>query len=196
MELIVSILYVSLLLELNFFHVPSVANTHVFFTDNLNIINDYNKYQYVFKWNKQQKFLFLLIPHLLNIIAFFTPLLLAFFIEKEWSFFIVFGVLLAIIGRVISFYAMLQIRKNNSQQNKDFTLHTKGIFSISRNPIQLGMYIFYIGLITIISHWILIFTLLFYFLYNDFRIKIEEDFLEVKFKELYKNYKLKTRRYL
>ena len=196
MELALCILYGSLLLELIFFHVPSVANTQVFFTNDPSVLNNYNNYKYVFKWSQLQKVFYLIIPHILNIHAFFFPLLVIFFQENAWNTMATIGVFIAILGRLLSFYAMLQIRKNNSQENGQFELHTNGIFSISRNPIQLGMYFFYIGVCLINLNYFLIIPFLIYFFYNDFRIKIEEDFLEVKFKETYCNYKFKTRRYL
>jgi protein-S-isoprenylcysteine O-methyltransferase Ste14 len=196
MELALCILYGSLLLELIFFHVPSVANTQVFFNNDPSVLINYNNYQYVFKWSKQQKVLYLIIPHILNILAFFFPLLMVFFHKNAWNTMATIGVFIAILGRLFSFYAMLQIRKNNSQENGQFELHTNEIFSISRNPIQLGMYLFYIGICMINFEYFLLIPFLIYFFYNDFRIKIEEDFLEVKFKEAYFNYKFKTRRYL
>jgi protein-S-isoprenylcysteine O-methyltransferase Ste14 len=190
------LLYGSLLLELAFFHVPSVANTQVFFTNDKTIIENYNKYQYVFRWSKKKKILCFVIPHVLNLLSFFFPLLLLFFHQNSWNNWSTIGLIIAIIGRFLSFFSMLEIRKNNSQKDSEFTLHTQGIFSISRNPIQLGMYVFYIGICLINFKYLLIIPFLFYFFYNDFRIHIEEDFLEVKFKELYTDYKLKTKRYL
>lgn len=196
MVLIITIFYLSLIMELLFFHTPSVANTHVFFTKDEAVINQYNQYQYVFKWSKGKKIILLLIPHFINVLAFFMPLLFIYFSQKTNSTFILLGTIIAIIGRLFSFISMLQIRQNNSQKNGQFTLHTSGVFSFSRNPIQLGMYVFYIGICLINFKAILALCFLFYFFYNDFRIKIEEDFLEVKFKNLYRQYKLKTRRYL
>lgn len=196
MAITICLLYGSLLIELVLFHVPSVANTHVFFTKEGSIINGYKKYQYVFSWSKQKKFWLLTLPHILNVFAFFLPLLLVFFAKGNWSIFATMGLLVALFGRIISFFSMLVIRKKNSQKEGYFTLHSTGIFSFSRNPIQMGMYFLYVGICLVNFHWILIFSFLFYFFYNNFRIKIEEDFLEMKFKGLYLNYKLKTRRYL
>ena len=196
MELTIVFLYVTLLLELVFFHVPSVANTSVFFTNNLSTINQYNHYQYVFRWSNRKKIIWLLIPHVINIVVFFVPLLCLFFEKKHSVILLNIGVIMAFTGRLISFLSMLQIRQGNLQKENDFRLHTTGFFSFSRNPIQVGMYLFYLGICLINFNPMLLLCFLFYFFYNDFRIKIEEDFLEVKFKEHYIHYKLKTRRYL
>ncbi|MBK7140322.1 MAG: isoprenylcysteine carboxylmethyltransferase family protein [Bacteroidetes bacterium] len=66
----------------------------------------------------------------------------------------------------------------------------KGVFSISRNPIFLGMIITFM---IVIHNFIILF-----FIYTHFiiqiQIRLEEDFLEKQHRQEYINYKLKTRR--
>jgi protein-S-isoprenylcysteine O-methyltransferase Ste14 len=70
------------------------------------------------------------------------------------------------------------------------------LFGRSRNPLLLGMYLFYAGM------WVLFPTLIFavglvvYVLNMHFRVLLEEDFLRHHFGAPFDQYMLKARRYL
>lgn len=189
-------LYLSLVIELTCFHVPSVANTQVFFTTDEETINKYSKYREVFYWSMNKKVLVLLVPHCVNMTVFIIPLYYIFFANTPISFLSIIGVVVAIVGRLITFYSMYYIRSNNSQRNKDFKLHDTGPFSKMRNPGLTGMLLFFLGLTMIWPTILMAGALVYYFFYNHFRILIEEDYLRVMYKEKYDQYTEKVNRYL
>jgi protein-S-isoprenylcysteine O-methyltransferase Ste14 len=192
---VVALLFLSLVVELTCFHVPSVANTQVFFTADENTINKYDKYKNIFYWSKRKKIVFLLIPHFVNMTVFIIPLYHLFSRIPIINFLSVTGIIVAMIGRGFTFYSMIYLRNNNSQNNDDFTLHEKGPFSKMRNPGLTGMLLFFLGLTMVWPSVLMVLALVFYFCYNHFRILIEEDFLKVMYKENYYQYFQKVNRY-
>lgn len=110
------------------------------------------------------------------------------------------GLLFFILGGILNLLADKDFKRFNTTV-KPFEYSTKlvtnGVFSISRNPMYLGMILFLFGesillgslgpfLITII------FMLLIYFTF----IKVEEGMLLEKFNEEYADYKNKVRRWI
>ena len=189
------VLYLSLVVELTCFHVPSVANTRVFFTADEQTINKYSKYREIFYWSKNKKVVTLLLPHFINMTVFIIPLYYTFFAEPSINFMSVIGIIVATIGRFITFYSMYYVKNNNSQRNDDFTLHDTGPFSKMRNPGLTGMLLFFLGLTMIWATILMACVIVYYFFYNHFRILIEEDFLRVMYKEKYNQYFEKVNRY-
>lgn len=192
---LVVLLFLSLVVELTCFHVPSVANTQVFFTNQEETINMYSKYRNIFYWSKSKKIVLLLIPHFVNMTVFIIPLYYLISTTPSINFWSVAGFMVALLGRSFTFYSMIYLRNNNSQNNDDFTLHDKGPFSKMRNPGLTGMLLFFLGLYMIWPSIIMAIALLYYFCYNHFRILIEEDFLKVMYKEKYNQYFKKVNRY-
>ncbi len=192
---LVVLLFLSLVVELTCFHVPSVANTQVFFTSQEETINMYSKYRHIFYWSKSKKIVLLLIPHFVNMTVFIIPLYYLISTTPSINFLSVAGFMLALLGRSFTFYSMIYLRNNNSQNNDDFTLHDNGPFSKMRNPGLTGMLLFFLGLNMIWPSIIMAIALLYYFCYNHFRILIEEDFLKVMYKENYNQYFKKVNRY-
>jgi protein-S-isoprenylcysteine O-methyltransferase Ste14 len=150
------------------------------------------------------KILLLFLPTLLSITAYCLPLILVAvsilspgFVNKTEKTGLVFiAFLLILAGRIISLYSVLQIRKNNRQAGKSFELKTGNIFSFSRNPILLGMYITYMGMIILFPFWFMLAGFAVYAGNMHFRILIEESFLRHKFGNNYINYQEQTKRYL
>ena len=192
---LIVLLFLSLGVELTCFHVPSVANTQVFFKSHEETINMYSKYRNIFYWSKNKKIALLVIPHFVNMTVFIIPLYYLFSTTPSINFWSVAGFMVALLGRSFTFYSMIYLRKNNSQNNDDFTLHDKGPFSKMRNPGLTGMLLFFLGLNMIWPSIIMAIALLYYFCYNHFRILIEEDFLKVMYKEKYIQYFKKVNRY-
>ena len=188
------ILYASILLELMLLHVPSVANTQVFFKKKKSY-TDYPTYGYIFDWSLTKKIVLLAIPHIINMVAIILPLV--YLIVGKYSVGLIawVGIGIALIGRLFTIVATLRIRKMNSQIGDDFTLHTDGPFAISRNPILVGMYIFYWGMAIVVLEWPVYLAGLFYMGYSHFKVLIEEDFLKVKFQD-FNEYLTKSKRYL
>lgn len=197
--------YSTLVIELLFFHVPSVANTQNFFKK-----NDHYKVPksdfitQIYNWSKTKKILLLAIPYGLINLYFLTPFfyfipayyddLLLLFKANVWTNYI--GNLLIISGRLITFGSMLYLRRENNQTQNSFKLHTNGIFKLTRNPGLDGMFLFFVGFGIIFPSLFIWIGLLFYVLYMQFRVKIEEEFLKQLFGQIYYQYMKNTKRFL
>ena len=94
-----------------------------------------------------------------------------------------------------------QVQMSNSwriginEQNKT-DLVTKGLFSISRNPIFWGMIICVAGLFLVIPNAVSFCILLTTYIVIHIQIRLEEEFLKKQHGEQYKSYQSKTRRLL
>jgi len=73
-------------------------------------------------------------------------------------------------------------------------LVTTGIFSISRNPIFVGMIVSLLGIFLIIPNAISLCLMVLTYFIIQIQIRLEEEFLEKQHKTDYINYKFKTRR--
>ncbi len=206
---ILYLLYLSLAIELLFFKVPSVASSY-------NLWSEKDEYKTEMKntglniseWSVFKKLIFLASPILIIYSTFIMPLLYAsgileisdtyYWIEDSevQTILKIIPFMFMIIGRGLSFYAVMKIRKNNTQTGDSFELKSNSVYNRSRNPIQLGMYLFSIGLILLYPSAILIGGMVFYILYMDYKIKIEEKFLQEKFGDAFSEYSLKTKRYI
>lgn len=195
--------YVTLVIELVFFHVPSVANTSNFFVKNKNYPKvESTLIQTIYRWPFIKKIMVLLIPTILVNSYFLFPFLYFYPMADSFQIFKpayglqLLGVLFVLLGRGITFGSMLYIRKENKQKNDSFKLHTKGIFKYSRNPGLDGMFLFFTGFGLIFPTYISWIGLIGYFIYMLFRVRIEEEFLKELFKQEYTDYCLKTKRFL
>lgn len=197
--------YLSLLVELIFFHVPSVANTQNFFKKNNNYEVDESEYiTKIYKWTMWKKIMILAVPFFFINIYFLLPFLYFFpnLHESKWLVFetnnwlIIIGTFCVIAGRLITFGSMLYMRKENKQIQNSFKLHVSGIFNYSRNPGLDGMFLFFTGFGILFPSFLIWGGLILYFFYMRFRVKIEEEFLKKLFKEEYLDYITRTKRFL
>lgn len=115
----------------------------------------------------------------------------------SFSAFKIIGLIL--IHSSLIWIGMAQYQMSNSwrigidEKNKT-ELVTKGIFSVSRNPIFLGMIISVLGLFLIIPTALSFCLLVTTYFIIQIQIRLEEDFLEKQHSQTYINYKLKTKR--
>jgi protein-S-isoprenylcysteine O-methyltransferase Ste14 len=77
------------------------------------------------------------------------------------------------------------------------SLQTNGIYSISRNPMYVGLLFVYLGITCFIGNWwnIILLPLLFLVI-QEYIIKREENYLERAFGATYLDYKNRVRRWL
>jgi protein-S-isoprenylcysteine O-methyltransferase Ste14 len=77
------------------------------------------------------------------------------------------------------------------------SLQTNGIYSITRNPMYLGLAIVYLGISCLIGNWwnIILFPFLLLII-QQYMINREEKYLERRFGQVYLDYKSKVRRWL
>ena len=202
-EILVILTYMSMLVEIIVFPIPSVASSYQLILKRKLVPQDF-LYTKVQNMNFWQKLAVLALPTLLSIIAYCIPLILVVIskftndlvYKTERLEFLVIAFILIITGRIISLYSVIEIRRNNRQVGNNFELKTQSIFSLSRNPILFGMYVSFIGMIILFPHFYMIIAFAFYVAHMHFRILIEESFLKYKFGNKYFDYQKKTKRYL
>ncbi len=140
----------------------------------------------------------------LTIIYIFNPIL-AFnlFLPIEilnLEFIKIIGSIGTIIGTIIFTIAIFNLNKSTklelADKSQSIKLIRTGIYSISRNPIYLGMHIFTISFSLIIPTWITLLSLIIFIINFHYRIKLEEKELEELFGNAYIEYKKKVYRYI
>lgn len=210
-SLIILLAYASLAAELIFLHVPSVASVYQLVFSKKSLVNfnkcplPSGKLKAVMQWPLVVKILLLVVPTFICILTGLLPIIfiaLLFLNKINWhqlnNHYIMqntVGCILIMAGRFLTIYCTLIIRKNNKQQYHSFDLKTNDIFSFSRNPLLLGMYLMYAGTWVIFPTFFFALGLIIYLANMHFRILLEEDFLAHQFGEHFINYKQKTRRY-
>ena len=108
---------------------------------------------------------------------------------------------LALIHIALVWISIAQFQMSNSwrigidEKNKT-KLVTDGVFSISRNPIFLGMIISVLGLFFIVPNALTFFLTITTYIIIQIQIRLEEEFLQKQHAQDYVNYKLKTKRLL
>ncbi|MGY6561567.1 MAG: methyltransferase family protein [Luteibaculaceae bacterium] len=168
--------YLTLAVELIFFPVKSQGSTYRLLKE---------------KKVATLKSLVLLLTNALVIAIFLFPLLnlyLDWMEIKPYNWGIYLGALLLIVGRGISFGAMVQLRKNG------YTLQTDTYFKWSRNPNIDGSLLFLVGISLLMGSPLYFGSAVMVFLYLLSRAQMEEEYLEAAFGQRYTDYKQKTPR--
>lgn len=98
---------------------------------------------------------------------------------------------------VISLLKFFQSKNTLMPIKSASSLQTNGIYSISRNPMYVGLAIVYLGITCLIGNWwnIILFPLLLLVI-QEYIIKREEKYLERAFGGKYLDYKNRVRRWL
>ncbi len=111
-----------------------------------------------------------------------------------------FGLLLTFIGFLLGMAAFLEFRKARTTLDPHGStkqIVTAGIYRFSRNPIYLGFLLMVIGLpLNSGLLWGVVVAPLYMILMTRLVIEPEEAYLEKKFKEQYKGYRSRVRRWL
>lgn len=138
----------------------------------------------------------------------FIPVLAFSFSQKIYSYLNPFLYLvnakiqfigLILIHISLGWISIAQYQMSNSwrigiDENNKTELVTKGVFSISRNPIFLGMIISVLGLFFILPNALMFCLAITTYIVIQIQIRLEEQFLQNQHGQDYINYKHKTRR--
>jgi len=112
----------------------------------------------------------------------------------------IIGSVLTVIGTLIFMAAYFNLGVSTrlllTESSDSAQLRVSGLYSISRNPLYLGLHISIIGFCFIIPTWSMIIFTIIFLVNQDFRIKTEEKELELQFGAAYLEYKQKVRRYI
>jgi protein-S-isoprenylcysteine O-methyltransferase Ste14 len=118
-------------------------------------------------------------------------------LNETWQY---IGVGLMLFGFAIILLVARGFRKNETTiipDGQPSTLMENGIFAYSRNPIYFGMTIFLLGSALAVGHiWALVIVPVFVLLVQQIWIVKEEETLEAEFGQIYRNYKMRVRRWL
>jgi protein-S-isoprenylcysteine O-methyltransferase Ste14 len=180
---IVIVIYLSFVLDLWIWPIPSEASTASLLSSEGSLFT-----------LKSAQALFGL---LLSLIFYLAPLYLSIWalIRPEMDltpiWLVVPGLFISLSGRVISLAGTSALRKNHGN-----TVVESSIYKRSRNPITTGMHLTVFGLLMCYNYWALWIGFPIYFLILHSKIKLEERFLKKKFGQVYSQYMEKTRRYL
>lgn len=119
------------------------------------------------------------------------------FLENEKLIYV--GLIIIHLALIWIFVAQIQMSKSwriGIDEKHKTELVTKGVFSISRNPIFLGMILTVFGIFLILPNTITFFLTLTTYFIIQIQIRLEEEFLEKQHGSSYLNYKSKTKRLL
>lgn len=188
-EVITLLAYLSLLLELTVFHVPSKVSV-------VSEVFDSAVPPLKAVTGKAVRLFFVAV----SIATFLYPLTELIFgvgLHREpMALAGMAGVILMVSGRVLTTVAVFTIRARNSQEGEDFFLHTEGVYRYSRNPIQLGLYLLLVGMAAVYWNPLFVAGIVVYTVYMHVILLREERFLQQQFKEKYAEYVEQTGRYL
>ena len=112
------------------------------------------------------------------------------------------GILILLVGLITPMLAIFLFKKNKTTVNpinpeEATTLVTTGIFSITRNPMYLGLFFVISSTILFFGSWFGLIILMFFVLYiNKFQIIPEEEAMEKLFGNKYNDYKKNVRRWI
>lgn len=142
-------------------------------------------------------------PPLMVLAGIITQLLIGYIAPVEpllsatWQY---IGIALMVLGFATILLAARSFRKHETTiipDGQPSTLMDGGLFAYSRNPIYVAMAVLLVGSGLAIGHiWALIVVPLFVLLVQQIWIVKEEENLEAEFGQIYRNYKIKVRRWL
>ena len=112
----------------------------------------------------------------------------------EWL--AVFVVFEAILFLIFSLLKMGKYTKMGLPKNDDIPLQTTGVYSLSRNPMYLGLYLLAIGAVLYKPCLPVIVATIAGIIIHHIIIINEEKFLDAKFGQSYRSYRQRVRRYL
>jgi protein-S-isoprenylcysteine O-methyltransferase Ste14 len=201
--------YLSLVVELVFFPVPSVASSRQLLTGEQTPDLADTKLSRIQALPLAIKVPVFVLPTILIVILFLLPLLLTVRPELHRSLLPLWqphpawlptvGALLVVLGRLLTFAATLALRRDRLrplQGELDLPLQTGLLFRRSRNPGLLGMYLFFAGLVLFYPNLVLLAGFAGYLVHMHYRILMEESHLVARYGSAYRRYCQETPRYL
>lgn len=196
--------YASLVFELCVLHVPSVASSRQIWSPRMETVAGFSpRYRRLFALGGAARVL-LTVPLLINIAVFLYPVatlcaggdLLGDFLYEPTAPVQALAIALMTCGRALTILAALSMRAASTSAQATETLRTDGIYSFSRNPGLVGMYVFVAGLWAASPSAALLAGVAHYIAYMHFKVRMEEDYLLQKFGNSFTDYCSKTSRYV
>lgn len=198
-------IYLTFLYELIGIPVPSVASTYQLVFTKDEVFGQPNMLAKVRRWPLPLKMLLLVFPTGLMVAIYLLPLVQAVWpgatgylhpaMMTSWQT-AVLGIVLSLLGRGVGLTAAWTMHQQESAVDNHFSLETKGLFSFTRNPILLGMYLTFAGLWLLYPSWEMGVGFVLLVGNMHFRVLLEEAFLQQQFGQPYEAFVARTRRYI
>ncbi|WP_461587959.1 methyltransferase family protein [Winogradskyella sp.] len=192
--------YVSLILELFYYSVPSIVVTKRILRPNAEDVSGFSQHKArIFRWSFVTKLVVFVIPlvfiYLLHLLPAFLLYELSFNkVSITSNLMVIAGLFLVIFGRIFSHIYLSKINAIKANMLTDFI--STGIFKYSRNPGLIGLYISFLGFFMIKPSILYSICFVIYIIHMHFKILLEEDYLMNLHGDKYLSYKKKIRRYL
>lgn len=111
-----------------------------------------------------------------------------------------FGVVFVVLGILLNIASKKAMKKAQTPVSpfaKTTSLITGGVYSLTRNPMYLGLVLLLVGVSILMGNLLpMIITLLFALIMHNRFVKMEEEKLAAQFKEEWYDYRKSTRRWL
>lgn len=100
-------------------------------------------------------------------------------------------ILLLVLGNVLTYIAVATLRSHVSfhEFGETTRLHTAGIYGYLRNPITVGLALIYAGFFLALPSAVMLIGLIFFLVNSNYRIKMEEIYLQRAFGDDYTRYR-------
>jgi protein-S-isoprenylcysteine O-methyltransferase Ste14 len=132
------------------------------------------------------------ISYRINVLTTFLLLIVPFFLKITLNGILGISGLILLIGALILYgISIIQFAKPNN-----YGLNLLGLYSISRNPMYVFFFLYFLGCCMVTSSWILLLVLIVFQISVHFLIISEERWCNVKFGDSYLDYMKKVRRYI
>ncbi len=123
-----------------------------------------------------------------NILIFIYPFFLKISIVPYWFY---IGLVIYVLGVFLCIAAVFNFAKPAENG-----ILLKGIYRISRNPMYVAYFVYFLGCVLLTQSWILLAVLIVFQVSSHWIILSEERWCINNFGEEYKNYMKKVRRYI
>lgn len=131
------------------------------------------------------------LAYLINILTTFLLFILPFFLRiKFQGLLTIIGICLLILALSLYIVSIIQFAGPNVSG-----LNTAGLYSLSRNPMYVAFFLYFLACCMITGSWILFIVLVVFQISVHFLIISEERWCKKQFGETYKDYMGKVRRY-
>jgi len=194
--------YVSLVVEMVWFALPSEASTLQVFAGDVEPSAD--RLGVAQRRTAIDKLVRYLVPTMIGVALFVWPLLVVLWprlfrvarplveaprVAAVWT-----GLAIILAGRMLTLAGVVQLRRRH--RRGDHQLQSCGVFGLSRNPILLGMFLFYIGNCVWLPAPILWGGFLLYAWNMHARVLMEESYLLARLGADYRSYQARVPRYV
>lgn len=197
--------YLTLLAELALLHVPSIASArNMFLCSDADRAGFSPRFRRLFDHSVLQKALLFGLPLGIIYALFAFPLIVIWQagnplddeLFEPGPALQLLTVIAVIAGRGITLAATIEMRRGGAELASSPVLRSSGPYRWSRNPGLVGMYLFVAGIWLAMPSALMLAAIVVYVAYMHVKVRMEEDYLENRLGQAYRDYRDRTGRYL